>query len=268
LTLKVKECQMLEVDLDKDKKEISKKIKDRFSSSEVINRKELYDFLEKNFFPGLKEATFRWRIYELKKDNVITPVKRGVYQLSNDKNIYKPNVNQAIQKISRILLKKYSDLSYCIWNSNWLNEFSRHQVVNEVIFVEVEKELVRSIFNLLLDGSCRNVYIEPDKFMTQTYISENQTSIIVNSMISKSPIQAVRDVKVPRLEKMLVDLFSDDKYLVAYKGHEQVVIFENALNEYQINLSNLINYSRRRKKDKLITDFLIKDLNLDKELMK
>jgi len=259
---------MLEVDLDKDKKEISKKIKDRFSSSEVINRKELYDFLEKNFFPGLKEATFRWRIYELKKDNVITPVKRGVYQLSNNKNIYKPNVNQAIQKISRILLKKYSDLSYCIWNSNWLNEFSRHQVVNEVIFVEVEKELVRSIFNLLLDGSCRNVYIEPDKFMTQTYISENQTSIIVNSMISKSPIQAVRDVKVPRLEKMLVDLFSDDKYLVAYKGHEQVVIFENALNEYQINLSNLINYSRRRKKDKLITDFLIKDLNLDKELMK
>jgi hypothetical protein len=53
------------------KKEIIKKIDEYFSSKQTFTRKELYDFLELNFFPNLKETTFRWRIYELKKTNVI-----------------------------------------------------------------------------------------------------------------------------------------------------------------------------------------------------
>lgn len=258
---------MLGAGLDKDKKDISKKIKDRFSSSEIITREELYDYLEKNFFPRLKETTFRWRVYDLKKRNIIVPVKRGVYKLSDHKKVYCPNLNPNIIRINRFLLKKYNDLAYCIWDSSWLNEFSRHQSANDIIFVEVEKDLVRSIFNLLLDRSYKNVFIEPDKFITQTYISENKTSIIIKSLISKSPLQFINNVKIPKLEKMLVDLFSDDKYMIAYKGYEQTIIFESAFEQYQINLSNLINYSRRRKKYKQLKNFLIKNLNLGKELM-
>jgi len=258
----------LEAGLNNEKKIITREIKKKYSSSEIITRKDLYDFLEQNFFPDLKETTFRWRVYELKKRNVIVPVKRGVYKLSDHKNVYYPNLNSNVIKINRLLLRQYNDLTYCIWESNWLNEFARHQAARKIIFVEVEKDLVKSIFNLLLNSSYKNVFIEPDRFISQTYISENQTSIIVKSLISKSPLHSVTNVKVPKLEKMLVDLFSDDKYLVAYKGHEQKVIFENVFDEYQVNLSNLINYSRRRKKDKQLTDFLIKDLNLGKELMK
>ena len=250
------------------KNEIIENIKENFSSCNTFTREELYDYLEQSFFPNLKETTFRWWVYELKKANIIVSVTRGMFKLSDNKTIFEPAINNKHYKISHLLQKNFNSISYCIWSSNWLNEFSRHQAANEIIFVEVERDLVNSVFNLLLDNYFKNVYIEPDKFVTETYVSENQTSIIIKSMITKSPIQSVKSVKVPKLEKILVDLFSDNKYLVAYKGYEQKVIFENAFAKYQLNLSNLINYSRRRKKDKLIIDFLITKIKIEKVLLK
>ncbi|NQV17927.1 MAG: hypothetical protein HQ534_05220 [Armatimonadetes bacterium] len=249
-------------------KEIIKKIKEYFSSNQTFTRKELYDFLEHNFFPNLKETTFRWRVYELKKNNIIISVTRGVFRLSENKATFVPNINNTLSKVSNLLQKNFNSISYCIWNSNWLNEFSRHQAANEIIFIEVEKELVNSVFSLLIDNNYKNVYIEPDKFVTETYVSENQISIIVKFLITKSPIQSVKNSTVPKLEKILVDLFSDNKYLVAYKGYEQKIIFVNAFDNYQLNLSNLINYSRRRKKDKIIIEFLIAEINIDEGLLK
>ena len=249
-------------------KEIIKKIKEHFSPEQTFTRKELYDFLELNFFPNLKETTFRWRIYELKKTNIIISVKRSVFKLSENKELFVPSINNKLTKISNLLRKNFNSISYCGWCSSWLNEFSRHQATSEIVFIEVEKELVTSVFNLLIDNDFKNIYIKPDKFVTETYISENQTSIIVKSLITKSPTKIINKIAVPKLEKILVDLFSDNKYLVAYKGYEQKTIFENAFDRYQLNLSILINYSRRRKKDKLITIFLISDINIDEELLK
>ena len=250
------------------KEDIIKKIGEYFSPEQTFTRKELYDFLELNFFPNLKETTFRWRIFELKKTNIIISVTRGIFKLSENKELFLPSINNKLSKISNLLQKNFNSISYCLWSSNWLNEFSRHQATNEIVIVEVEKELVNPVFNLLNDNNYKNVYIEPDKFVTETYVSENQTSIIVKSLITKSPTQFVNKIVVPKLEKILIDLFSDNKYLVAYKGYEQKIIFENAFDKYQLNLSNIINYSRRRKKDKLITEFLITEINIDEELLK
>jgi hypothetical protein len=250
------------------KREIIKRIKENFSLDQTFTRKELYDFLEYNFYSNLKETTFRWRIYELKKDNIIVSVAQGIFKLSANKKKFEPSINSKLHKVGNLVQKNFNSISYCIWSSIWLNEFSRHQVANEIIFLEVEKDLLKSVFNLLLDNNYRNVYIEPDKFVTETYISENQTSIIVKSMITKSPTQSVENITIPKLEKILVDLFADINYLIAFKGYEQKVVFENTFDKYQLNLSILINYSRRRKKDKLIREYLITEINIDEELLK
>ena len=251
-----------------NKKEIIKKIEEYFSRSQTFTRKELYDFLELNFFPHLKETTFRWRIHELKKTNIIVSVTRGIFKLSENKELFEPSISKKLSRIRNLFQKNFNSISYCIWSSNWLNEFSRHQATSEIVFVEVEKELVNSVFNLLNDNNFTNVFIEPDKFVTETYVSENQTSIIVKSLVTKSPTKFVKNIAVPKLEKILVDLFSDNKYLVAFKGYEQKIIFENAFDKYQLNLSSLINYSRRRKKDKFLTDFLIAEIHIAEELLK
>jgi hypothetical protein len=268
LTPEAKKSLMLEVSLKNNKKEIIKKIREHFSPEQTFTRKELYHLLQVNFFPNLKETTFRWRIYELKKSNIIFSISRNVFKLSDNKKIFNPKISEKLQKISTLFHKNFNSVSYCVWNSKWLNEFSRHQATSEIVFVEVEKELKKSVFNLLMDSNFRNVYIEPDQFVMNTYVSENQNSIIVKPLISKSPVQTIENSTVPKLEKILVDLFSDNRYLIAYKGYEQKIIFENAYDMYQVNFTCLVNYSRRRKKDKSLIDFLISAINIDGELLK
>lgn len=248
------------------KKEIIIKIKEQFSLKQTFTRKELYDLLASNFYPNLKETTFRWRIYDLKQSNVIVSISRRIFKRSDKKNIFVPVLDKKIIEISNLIQQNFRLINYCLWNSKWLNEFSRHQAMNEIIFVEVEKDLIKSVFNLLLDNNYNNVYIQPDKFISETYISENQSSVIVKSLITKSPIKNVNNSSVPKLEKILVDLFSERNYLVAYKGYEQKNIFENAIDTFQLNFSTLINYSRRRKKDKLIKEYLIKEINIKKDI--
>lgn len=253
--------------MNQKNKEIEQAIRKRFSDSDYIYREELYDFLNKNFYTNLKNTTFRWRLYELTKSNVLTSVKRRIYQLSSDKKIYRPNITSFQRKINNLIKRNYNKLNYCTWNSIWFNEFSRHQAAQNIVLLEVKKEFVRSVFNLLIDKSFRNVYLEPKKDIVETYISEYNNSIVVKSLITKSPIIEESGITVPQIEKMLVDLYCDKRLLLPYKGKEENIIFRNAFDEYQIDLSRLINYSKRRNKNITITNYLINTINIEKRLL-
>jgi hypothetical protein len=226
----------------------------------------LYNFIQSKFYPDLKEETFRWRVYELRQEKLIVPIKRGIYKLYSKEETYIPDVTNIQKKINRLLNNTYTEFTYCSWNSSWLNSFSRHQIFTNTLFIEVDTDLVQSVFHLLNDNSFKNVYIAPDENIIDNYISENKESIVVKPIISKSPTYKISNVPVPYLEKMLVDLFCEDKLLRAFQGHEQVTIFRNAFDEYKIDISRLINYSRRRKKEHQIKDFLIQNDILKKEL--
>jgi hypothetical protein len=63
------------------------------------------------------------------------------------------------------------------------------------------------------------------------------------------------------LEKMLVDLFSDDKQLYFYQGHEMINIYESALRRCSINFSRLFSYARRKGKEADIKSFIENNMN-------
>jgi len=243
-------------------------IKKEFSKRSYFSRDELFDFLKQNFFSDLKDTTFRWRIYELKKANIISSVRKSLYKISGQKEDYKPFLVKNHQKVSSLIKNEFTESIFCLWNSNWYNQFSRHQIANDILFIEVEKELVLPVFYLLQDKGLQKVFVEPDENTMEKYVLPCDQSIIVKSLISKSPVQEVNKIKVPKLEKLLVDLVSDSKYLTAYQGHEQITIFQNALAEFNVNFTTLLNYSKRRKKSELIKNILLEELNIDKELLK
>ncbi len=241
-------------------------IRNKFTPDDHIERKELFDFLNK-FYTDLKKTTFRWRIYELKKNNIISSVKRGVFKITSKKNYYLPDIDDQIKSINKVIKQEFDDIRFCIWNSLWLNEFSRHQASKNLTFVEVEKDLVQSIFYLLSDKNFKNVYIEPDSKTAGTYIFENYNSIIVKSLTTKAPLQSVQKISIPKIEKLLVDLFCDKNLLIAYQGNEMISIFKIALSEYEINYSTLLHYSRRRKKEPELKDFLLKNIKVSKNYL-
>lgn len=229
-----------------------------FKDRSSFDRNELYDFYLSSE-PDLKESTFSWRIYDLKKKNIIKTIGRGLYVISY-KPKYKPVLSNSALKIARKISERFEEINYAIWEIPWLNEFSQHQTFNQMIVVEVEKEFEESLYYFLNDSLQMNFFLNPDEKQIKFYISEVNSSVIIKRLVTRAPIIKIEEKKttIPTatLEKIMVDLFADENLFHFYQGSELIYIFERILNRYSINLTKLFSYAKRRKKEQEIKQFI------------
>lgn len=242
------------------KKFIEKQLIAAFEERIHFNRDELFDFL-RQFDPEMTETTLSWRIHDLLNKNIIKSVKRGVYNISNRKK-YVPVVSDKLVKLSKIVAREFDDLDYCLWNTEWFNDFTRHQLGTFFYIVEVERDFTEEVFNAYSESKQYRVYLNPDEDIMERYV-ESEISIVIKPLISRSPKQKVpvkqrsKDkIQVPTLEKILVDVFCEPVIFYAIQGSEMETLFENALKRYHINYSKLLNYSRRRKKEPQLKTYM------------
>ena len=79
------------------------------------------------FDPEITESSLTWRIHDLLKRNVIDQIKLGIFSISNRKK-YSPEISQKLVQLARIVSLRFDDLDYCIWSTEWLNDFTQHQL--------------------------------------------------------------------------------------------------------------------------------------------
>ncbi len=240
------------------------KLKQEFKSHTSLTKQDLYDFYTKNNEKA-PESDFFWYLYALKQENFIKALYKDTYKLI-DKNTFEfePFLDTKLSDIHNVL-SKFDLTDYCLWSSAWLNEFTIHQVPRSFIILEVEKEAVESIFYHLRDMGYKEVFLlfaKIDETLLDRYIFEAENPIIIRKIITKSPTNKILDplskipINIPRLEKILVDLYCEDNLFRAYKGSEQYNIFENALKKYTLNFKTLLAYAQRRKKDASLKNYL------------
>jgi len=229
--------------------ELVNSFKDRSS----FNREELLNFYYR-FDPDLNQKTFSWRIYDLKKRNIIISIGPGLYRVSN-KPSFKPGIDQKIKKINSFLSEKYLEINPVLWNIKWVNDLSIHQVFKTFYLVEVPNELAESVFNQLQTTNLGKVFINPTQDVMYQYVTNERDPIIVKSLISRAPTQNISTIKIPSLEKILVDLFCDEKIFYMFHGHEMKTIYRNAISDYAVNFAKLFNYAKRRRREKEIKEF-------------
>lgn len=242
---------------------IENRLIEAFKDRESFSRDELLEFF-KYFEPDLKEGTFGWRIYDLKNKNIIKPLMRGLYTISY-KPKYKPYVSQELIKLAKKINERFKDVKYCIWETNWLNEFSQHQASKNIIIIETEKDFLDAFFYELKGTSKTEIFLTPDEKTINFYVAESLQPIVIKKLVTRSPISKRTEKKLkfytPSLEKILVDLFSEDKLFYYSQGSELVHIFENALKSYDINFTKLFSYAKRRERDNGIKLFLSNNMN-------
>jgi hypothetical protein len=241
-----------------------------FKDRKSFSREELFEFF-KHFEPELKKGTFGWRIYDLKNKNVIKPLIRGLFTIS-DKPKYQPEISQDLLKLSKKINDRFEEIKYCIWETNWLNEFSQHQASKRMIIIEVERDFLDSFFYELKENDKADVYLTPDEKTIHFYVAESMHAIVIKSLITRSPMNKRTEKKAklqtPSLEKILVDIFSEDKLFYFTQGSELVRVFENALKRYDINYTKLFSYAKRREREKEIKMFLNTNMHhLVKEIL-
>lgn len=233
-----------------------------FGNQKEFTKEELWHFYqrEKNY----SESDLFWDMYDLKRKNVIKSIDKNTYKLvENSLRLFEPLLNDKLLKINDLLHKFDLDGKYCIWSSEWLNSLMIHQVPRTFVLVEVERDAVEFLFNYLRDHLGADVFLylnKTDKVLLDRYVFEAKAPIVVTKIITKSPIKRVKheqdDIYIPKLEKILVDIFYDDDLFVAYKYATQRNIFENAINTYQINFETIFSYAKRRKRDQQLKKYL------------
>lgn len=252
-------------------KTIENRLIEEFKDREAFTREELFDFF-RYLEPDLKEGTFGWRIYDLKNKNIIRSIKRGYYTVSY-KPKYKPAISEEILKLAKLISERFEDVKYCLWDTDWMNEFSQHQSGKKIIIIEIEKDFIESLYYDLKDNFGFDFYLNPDEKAIDYYISESQHPVIIKKLITRSPISKLTEKKIkvytPLLEKILVDLFTESKLFYFYQGAELIHVYENALKNYALNYTKLFSYAKRREKEQDIKQFMTNHTyNLVKNIIK
>jgi len=237
---------------------IENKLIEEFKDRDAFSREELLDFF-KYFEPDLKVGTFGWRIYDLKKKDIIKTIKRGYYTISY-KPKYNPKISGELLKLAKLISERFEDVKYCLWDTDWINEFSQHQSSKKLIVIEIEKDFIESLYYELKDSFRFDFYLNPDEKAIDFYISESQNPVIIKKLITRSPISKRAEKKIkfytPLLEKILVDIFTENKLFYFIQGAELIHIFENALKKYTLNYTKLFSYAKRREKEQDIIQFM------------
>jgi hypothetical protein len=139
-----------------------------------------------------------------------------------------------------------------------------HQPGRFYILVEVEKDATQSVFFYLKENKF-SVFIDPTKDLFDKYIPDEKETLIVKALVSEAPLQLIKGVNNPALEKMLVDVFCDDAVFAAQQGAEMRTIFREAMTKYTINENRMLRYADRRGKKEDFKNYLNSISNLEQQ---
>ncbi|MFN8369577.1 MAG: DUF6577 family protein [Bacteriovoracaceae bacterium] len=205
----------------------------------------------KEIEPNLLLSTLRWRIFALKQDGSIMSVSRGAYVISKKQISLNISLSPVLKKIAKEIKMKFPYARFCLWSTEILNSLSIHQVTKNYILVEVEKNVVESVFSFLQENH-KNVFINPNEKEIISYIISKDNPIIVKNLTFSAPIEVKSNEAyiTPKIEKILVDLLAEPNVFFIYQNGELETIWRQALSQYHINLSTLISYAKRRQKEK------------------
>ena len=222
-----------------------------------MTREELLGFY-RSFEPDLKDSTFAWRIHSLKEKNLIKPIRKGVYTLS-PKPQFHPQVEPKLRAIAIKLTKQFPTARFCVWSTKWLNDWMIHQPGRFLLLVEADAVATESVFYFLKDEHYKNVFLNPDETLLERYIYEETESIIVKPLVTKAPLEKEKQIVTPSLEKILVDLFIDQKLFSPFQGSELVHIYNTLYSKYTLNITRMTAYAKRRTKEEELLDFMTKN---------
>jgi len=125
----------------------------------------------------------------------------------------------------------------------------RHHPFKNYTIIEVEKEAEEQIFNAISEGN-KNVYFNPKEEILERYISSNTEEVtIIKNLVTEAPTTQINTIKIPTLEKVLVDIIIDKELFAAQQG-ELDFIYKAAFEKYDINESKMKRYAKRRNREK------------------
>lgn len=226
---------------------------DLANKSNILSRNDLVSFFREKF-PGISGSNINWKIRNLVRKGSLKRAGFGVY-IRSDKTPFEIENYEIVPVIGEYLRENFPELEYSIWDTRTLGRFSLHQSARFMIILEVNRGSELTIFNFLKD-EFNNLFVNPGRKEYDLYITDCHDPVVIKAGVTQAPLKFKEGVSVPRLEKILVDLFVDDIIFTPFQGSELVTIYKSAFALHPINFSSLLRYAGRRGARKKIMQLL------------
>ncbi|MBO9683390.1 MAG: hypothetical protein J7502_12105, partial [Flavisolibacter sp.] len=195
-------------------------------------------------------------VYALVHSGVLARTGKGKFILGNGR-VFIPELSTSLRNLYHDVRRQFPYVQICVWNTSVFNEFMLHQPGRYYLLVEVDKDVTQSVFHFLTEKK-KNIFLEPTAEVLSLYASKEKNAVIVKSLVSEAPVQLLQNVFTVTLEKILVDIFSDEILFAAQQGSEMQTIFRNAFDNYTINENKMLRYADRRRKKEAFLNYLHK----------
>jgi hypothetical protein len=213
-----------------------------FGEKPEISLEDLREYFQ-SIDPDIPDSTVNWRVHDMIKSSILHRTGRGQFELGSGRQ-YLPELNPRVMKILKFIQRNFSDITYCAWNSDMLNEFAQHLTAYPFIVVDVEKEVAESVYYSIKEHF-NGVFLRPSELLINDLLPDFRLPIIIRHLISESPINEQNNLPLVSLEKILVDVFCDMEFKFL-AGGERRAIFRNAYYKYTINENKLLRYAARK----------------------
>lgn len=217
------------------------KVKQLFDQQEVVTNTDILGLYRKEE-PGIPGPTVNWRIYHLVQKGIIHRVGKGKYREGKART-FCPELSPKTIKAGKLVGKEFPYINYCVWELAVINSFSQHLINYNVTFLDVEREVIDSVYRALKDMKYKVVRIRD----IMEDLSDYAGYICVRALVTEAPVLKEKSGQIASLEKILVDLYCDKEFL-PFQGNEIYHIYKNAFNDYTINESSMLRYASRKEK--------------------
>lgn len=225
----------------------------KLSDNQSYNRDDLFHIFNKEK-KSLSESTFRWMLYNLQKEQLLFRTDYDTYTTVEPQSlpVYRPVYTDKAKSVIRDIGQKYPSLSFVVFESVLLNEFLNHQIAQNTIYIQVEKDVSSYIFDSLQQERPGSILYKPNAKDFERYWTPNCTVIL--DLISQSPLSAEYPHEIT-IEKMLVDILADKSIAATFSPAELPYIFEDVMESYQADKRRMNRYASRRAKTKEIKKY-------------
>ena len=224
------------------------------SSNKTYTRSELTKIFQ-DANPGLTESAFRWTLYNLQKLQKIFRKDYDEYVTIQPaiKPTYRPLYSDKARSLLENMSERFPEIGFVIFESVLLNEFLNHQIAQNTIYIQVEKDFSSYIFDILQEEYPGRVLYKPGKKEFERYWAND--CLVVLELTSQAPMNpdALHEIRV---EKLLVDILADKSIAATFSPSEFPQIFENVMQSYRVDQHRLKRYAGRRGKTSKIEAYM------------
>jgi hypothetical protein len=203
----------------------------------------------------MSDAAFAKTLKRLLQDQRLFKVDRNRYSTVSPKtlSIYRPGYSRRARALTQVLQNKFGSLDFVTSESILLNEFLGRPIVDNTLFLQVERVRNLDVYEYLKKTYVGRVLYRPT--FPEYFKEWEKDCIVIVDLVTQAPRNEARPHEMP-IEKLLVDIVCDRPMAASFDARETPSIYQKAFETYRVRRGKVMRYAARRGKKEVLREYL------------